>query len=440
MPSCQKDPDPIELKEQNNGTNRSNLVIGLTGPFGSGCSSTADVLKKDYNFELFKISDDIKSELKKAGKYIKKGKKGWRKIMQQHGNHQREKDRAYWVNKIIEKIDNKMIGTQSIVVDGFRNFLEVQAIRNIFPQFFLVAICAEKDKRWKRVQKDYKGNYNEFEEDDRRDQNEDFDWGQSVQRCVDDADYVYYNNDDVIINLPGNGEKPNSAKISQILQKQVNDFVPLMQGRKEVRPPYPMEIQIAAAYAQARSSTCLKRQVGSVITTKRDGQEFPISMGFNENPPGMPTCRGEKGCFKDVDMKAKLTERGKGIYCPSCGKHHTRLNEPWVCDKCDGDIKAWLHPNRNMELRTAIHAEERAILSLGNRSADKCTLYVTTFPCFQCARLILDAGIEKIVYVEAYPTKETTKFLEANRVDVIPFSGFTARAFFKVFRKVQELS
>ena len=89
-----------------------------------------------------------------------------------------------------------------------------------------------------------------------------------------------------------------------------------------------------------------------------------------------------------------------------------------------------------MTLCTAIHAEERAILSLGDRPARGGTLYVTTFPCFQCARLVLDAAISKIVYVEAYPIQETKEFLKG-KVDIVPFSGFTARAFFKVFPKVE---
>jgi len=51
--------------------------------------------------------------------------------------------------------------------------------------------------------------------------------------------------------------------------------------------------------------------------------------------------------------------------------------------------------------------------------------------------LILDAGIKKLVYVEAYPVKETAVFLKKNGIDEIrPFSGFTARAFFRVFPKV----
>jgi deoxycytidylate deaminase/dephospho-CoA kinase len=415
---------------------RSNLVIGLTGPFGSGCSAMLNVLEQEeFDFVPFKISDDIRDELQKNNQLIKKGKPGWRRVLQEHGNKQRKGDRAYWINKVIKRIDEKQIGDKDIVIDGFRNFKEVEEIRKIYPRFFLVAICAEKDERWKRVRSDYKGNSNEFEEDDRRDQNEDFDWGQSVQRCVDDADYVYYNNEHLVVNLEGN-ENPDTEKINRKLKEQAKDFVPLMKGETGRRDPKPEEVQITAAYAQSNSSTCLKRHVGAVITVKRDGQQIPISMGFNENPPNIRTCKSET-CYKDEDMNSKLKARGEDIYCPSCGEHHRKLTDPWVCKKCGTSLKIWLHPNRNMELCTAIHAEERAILSLGDRRADGATLYVTTFPCFQCARLILDAGIKNVLYVEAYPVKGTGEFLIKNGVSIEPFSGFTARAFFRVFPKVK---
>jgi len=61
-------------------------------------------------------------------------------------------------------------------------------------------------------------------------------------------------------------------------------------------------------------------------------------------------------------------------------------------------------------------------------------MYVTTFPCLQCARYIVDAGIKEVVYVEAYPIKEAAAFLALNKVDVRPFSGFKARAFNRVFK------
>ena len=85
---------------------------------------------------------------------------------------------------------------------------------------------------------------------------------------------------------------------------------------------------------------------------------------------------------------------------------------------------------------TAIHAEERAILSLGGRSAKDGTIYATTFPCFQCARYIVDAGIKRVVYVEAYPVAESERLLVRNDVIVDPFSGFKAIAFNRIFKQM----
>jgi dephospho-CoA kinase len=304
---------------------RSNLVIGLTGPFGSGSSETQRILSDRPDFVPFKISDDIRKELEREGKAVEKGNHGWRKTLQDRGNERRKADRGYWVKKVIERIDEEDVGEKNIVIDGFRNVKEVEEIRKIYPRFFLVAVCAEKDKRWKRVRKDYDGNYNEFEDNDRRDQNEDFEWGQSVQRCVDDADYVFYNNDHLVVNLSDGNEEPDSEKIDRRLTEQAGDFVPLMMGQADCRDPRPEEAQVLAAYAQSSCSTCLKRHVGAVITIEREKQEFVISTGFNDNPPNIRTCKSEKACYKDEDMNSKLKARGKSIYCPSCGQRPSHL-------------------------------------------------------------------------------------------------------------------
>lgn len=113
---------------------RSNLVIGLTGPFGSGCSKMLEVLsKQEFGFRPFKISDYIREELKGSSRVINKGKPGWRKVLQDHGNKRRQKDIAYWVNKVIDRIDKDGVKEEDIVIDGFRNFGELQEIRKIYP-------------------------------------------------------------------------------------------------------------------------------------------------------------------------------------------------------------------------------------------------------------------------------------------------------------------
>ena len=64
-------------------------------------------------------------------------------------------------------------------------------------------------------------------------------------------------------------------------------------------------------------------------------------------------------------------------------------------------------------------------------------IYTTTFPCFQCSRYIIDAKIKRVVYVEAYPVTESADFLRYNHIEVVPFFGFTARAFSQIFKQVE---
>ena len=54
------------------------------------------------------------------------------------------------------------------------------------------------------------------------------------------------------------------------------------------------------------------------------------------------------------------------------------------------------------------HAEANAILNSKGINLKGCTVYVTLFPCNECAKLIIQAGIKKVVYEEMKEGKETT--------------------------------
>ncbi len=114
-----------------------------------------------------------------------------------------------------------------VMVLGFAAIMTVFLLK--FPRFFLVAICAEKENRWKRVSRDYCGRQGEFDRDDRRDENEGLAWVQTVQKCVVDADFVYFNNEQHFVRVVDK-EKANDVKIKRDLRKQADDFVPLMKG------------------------------------------------------------------------------------------------------------------------------------------------------------------------------------------------------------------
>jgi len=421
---------------------QKNFVIGLTGSLGSGCTTVSKVLEGKGSTRI-SLSEPIKERFKE----LHKGKEpsndsfgeDWRAELQDIGNRGRRGEflegtetggdhKDYWVNLALQSIE-----AGDIVIDGIRNTGEIEALRKKFPDFWLVAVYADFETRWSRIEsRGLYPNRSVFKRDDIRDSYEDDPSGQNVQRCVYEADYVLKNVDEL---------NPTSAR-QETLGKKLCEQISVMKG-EESRDPTKPEVSMATAVSQSHASRCLKRKVGALIVDDTNG--IPLSVGYNDNPVGMESCfsRHNTLCYKDMVMDTKL-EKMAPLFCPECGTKHEAIAKPWKCDgekedgtACRCNFKSKFFPSRNMELCTAIHAEERAIRSLGGRNAEGCTLYVNTFPCFQCARYIKDAGITKVVYVEAYPVTEAQEFLKNNNIQFEPFEGFKPRKFNQVFKQIE---
>ena len=81
-----------------------------------------------------------------------------------------------------------------------------------------------------------------------------------------------------------------------------------------------------------------------------------------------------------------------------------------VCELEDGTTKGYV-----------LHAEANAITKIaksGNNS-DGATLYVTTSPCLECAKLIIQSGIKRVVYSEMYRVDNGVKLLKRANVEVV---------------------
>lgn len=69
---------------------------------------------------------------------------------------------------------------------------------------------------------------------------------------------------------------------------------------------------------------------------------------------------------------------------------------------CDDDEFPWINNSKNFlenKYPYVVHAEPNAILN-ANSSLENCTLYVSLFPCNECAKLIIQSGIKEIVYMD----------------------------------------
>lgn len=125
-------------------------------------------------------------------------------------------------------------------------------------------------------------------------------------------------------------------------------------------------LEMAAVWAQ--NSYCSRRKVGAILVKDR----MIISDGYNGTPAGFEN----------------------------------------VCEDDDGVTKPYV-----------LHAEANAITKVaksGNSSLGA-TLYVTASPCMECAKLIIQAGIRRVVYREEYRIADGLDLLRRAGVEVVKF-------------------
>ncbi len=127
-------------------------------------------------------------------------------------------------------------------------------------------------------------------------------------------------------------------------------------------------------------STCLRRQVGAIIVKDKR----ILATGYNGAPTGCRHCL-DIGCLRDE------------LGIPSGERH---------------------------ELCRAVHAEQNAIAQAAQYgiSVAGATLYVTHQPCVMCAKIVINAGIERIIYSGDYPDKLSLELLNEAGIKLIKVS------------------
>lgn len=122
---------------------------------------------------------------------------------------------------------------------------------------------------------------------------------------------------------------------------------------------------IEMAHVWAKNSYCKRRQVGALIVKDR----MIISDGYNGTPSGFEN----------------------------------------VCEDESGATKAYV-----------LHAEANAITKVAksNNSSEGATLYITDSPCVECAKLIIQAGVIRVVYDRKYRITDGLDLLERAKIQV----------------------
>jgi dCMP deaminase len=116
----------------------------------------------------------------------------------------------------------------------------------------------------------------------------------------------------------------------------------------------------------AENSYCVRRQVGALVVKEK----MIISDGYNGTPSGFEN----------------------------------------ICEDDNGVTKPYV-----------LHAEANAITKLARSSnnSDGATIYITASPCIECAKLIIQSGITRVVYAEKYRLEDGIDLLRRANIEVI---------------------
>jgi len=315
---------------------------------------------KAQGYKYISLSDIVREEA------TKQGLEHTRENLIKVGNGLREEHGSSYYAKRVAEIVAKEPKTNWII-DGIRNPAEIKTLEEL-NNFHLVGISANEQIIVKRI-------LSRKREGDKLNEKDILEKlniekgigqpadGQQVKKCLDLAEFFIINEGTV-----------------EELEKKINHFIGLIKGTE--RPTFD-EVFMGIAYQWSERSTCLRRKVGAVIA--KDSQQ--LTAGYNGAPRGMKHSAELGGCLRDQ------------LNIPSGQRH---------------------------EICRGTHAEQNAITQAAKFgiSINGSILYCNTHPCVICTKMIINAGIEKVIYDSDYNDPLSKQILgEQKIVEIKRYEG-----------------
>ena len=433
------------------------LVIGLVGPVGANLNSVTDTLAGclqdyDYSVEKIRVSELIENVSGVSiPEYNPKDQYSRIDTLMTAGDEAREKTKNNAILALfasfqiygfrMQEKEKTPRPRHAYVINSLKHPDEVNALRRIYGNgFFLIGVFVDREQRKKNlIGKDMTQAQAATLID--RDEAEGSAHGQRTRDTFHLSDFFLLQRD--------------TSHIKATLQR----FLKIVFAEPYQTPLFD-EYAMFMAFAAATRSADLSRQIGAVIAKKDE----VLAMGANECPrykggtywPFPNDC----GIVEDVkdgrdymrgydsndDEKNRIIEGA----VEAVRKSWKNAGKPLTYAEADL-IKAGLESSAIddiTEYGRVVHAEMDALLTCArtNLSCRGATLYSTTFPCHNCAKHIIAAGITRVVYIEPYPKSKALEFHcdavfagfrhdsdQEKRVAFEPFVGVGPRRFFDLF-------
>ncbi len=255
------------------------------------------------------------------------------------GNQLREQ---FGASVLADRVKFK-IKSKNAVIDSIRNPAEIESLRNL-NNFYLISVDAPVELRFERAKArnraEHLDSLTNFINWENQEKSQNMNH-QNIDACIALSDYKLWNT----------GSYDD-------LRKNIDGILAQIETRN--RPSWD-EYFLKMAFLVAERSTCLRHHVGAIIVKDR----HVVTTGYN-------------GAARRIDDCLKLGCLRNQLKIPSGERH---------------------------EICRAIHAEQNAIIQAGVHGVtiDGGALYCTHSPCIICAKMIVNAGLKRVVTCGDYP-------------------------------------
>jgi deoxycytidylate deaminase len=436
------------------GTHTSELVFALCGPIGSPIHTVAGVLKTlledrfEYECVAIKLSAFIEKFAPVISMHVDSNPRFKRvKSLINVGDALREKFGSGVLAELaIREISaarnrrKEEAGTERFeparvchIIDSVKNQEELDLLRLVYRDMLhCIGVGSPMSFREESLKKEGMSQSDIYELVD-QDSGEEFSHGQTVRDTYPQSDFFLR----------------ADTNVTESLSRKVERYLNTILATK-IETPTKEESAMFMAASAAANSACLSRQVGAAITDK-DGDV--LAVGWND----VPKADGGVYCSSNNtgdDMRCK--NLNEGVCQSSAWKEKiagwiadSLVQEKLIPVELKDDAVSNIVGSRVkdlLEFSRAIHAEMHAIILGAQKTGGKMVggkLFCTTYPCHQCARHIVLAGIKDVYYIEPYRKSLATMLhsdsiseneKDREKVRILPFDGIAPNKYIEVFR------
>jgi cytidine deaminase len=420
------------------------LVIGIVNAVGTEYKRVLEPLKDrlivlGYAVEEVRVSSLLPEPISNPGEYerIRHYMTQGDELRRNSGNNAILAAGATYKIKNARQGDPRKI---AYIVNSLKHPDEVEFLRKVYGDgFYLFGIHSDEKRRHAYLVEDKSLTQAQADELIRIDEDEKIEHGQRTRDTFHLSDFF--------ISLGRNGDQ---------VKNTVQRFLELLFSNPFRSPTFD-EFAMFMAFNSSIRSSDLSRQVGAIIA--RDQQI--LATGANDTPKfgggqywsEVDPATGEVNDVEDGKDYMRERDSNKAAQQEIIEEIASALIEQLLAseDKKQ-ELETVLGRSKIADLTEfgrVVHAEMEAMLSCARIgvSTVNAALYCTTFPCHNCAKHIIDAGITRVVYVEPYPKSRALDLhseaislktsldnqSEKDRVTFEPFTGVGARRFLDLF-------